>query len=129
MSQATLTAEEQFCVALKHFVLHPPPIQQVEVGHRQGQSHGMVVFDVLHDHIPLGSLDIDRFATHLVQLTGNQLKIRQATYWMGKSKSPDEALVVLSCSGNRPVSLAKLLETIQKSSTSLWLKKQAGELH
>lgn len=128
MSQPGFTAEEQFCQTLKHLILWPPSLAKIEAGHRQGQSQGMVVFQLLPLYIPFGSLDVDRFATHLVQLTGNQLKIRQGNYWMGEFMGPHEALVVLTCSGNRPVNLAKLLDIIRKSSASFWLKQNAGKL-
>ena len=127
MPDSKLTPAEQFCLALQHLIQHPPPVKQIEAGHRPGQACGMVVFELLPGHIPLGSLDIDRFALHLVQLTGNQLKVRQGPYWIGEFKSPRDALVLLSCSGNRPVSLAKLLDVIRRSSTSLWLRQNAGK--
>ena len=179
MSESKLTSVEQFCLALKYLIEHPPPPSQIEAGHRPGQICGMIIFELLPGHVPLGALDIDRFANHLIQLTGNQLKVilqhtqnmqelllqipysnlhtdcsrdqcssaaqlvtsrlgnqrtgigvliqvRQGLYWIGECKSPTEALILLSCGGNRPVSLAKLLDTIRRSSTSLWLKQNAG---
>ena len=75
MSESRLTSVEQFCLALKHLIQHPPPVSQIEAGHKPGQICGMVIFELLPGHVPLGALDIDRFANHLIQLTGNQLKV------------------------------------------------------
>ena len=121
-----MTPEQAFCAAIRHLAEDPPEAQDVEGGHKQGMSSGLLLLQPLFTLLVKDSntLSIDRFANHLMQLTSNSVKVSLGSYWKDQTKI-DDALLVQHPS-KKPLSLAKLLELLKRSCTSAWLANTAG---
>lgn len=76
MAEAGGVAPEQaFCAAIRCLALAPPQLAVVEAGHKQGLSTGLLLLQPLYQLFVEQPelLSIDRFANHLMQLTGQLL--------------------------------------------------------
>ena len=122
-----VTSEHAFCAAIACLAQNPPEASQVEGSLKQGCSNGLVLLDPLHRLLIQQSgkhLCIDRFANHLMQLTRGCAKVSFSKYC--KDDTEHEAAYVVRHPGNRPVSLAKLLDMLRGCGTSIWLAQSAG---
>ena len=119
--------EQAFCAAIRRLAQDPPELKRVEAGHKQGLHAGLLLLEPLYELFveQPASLSIDRFANHLMQLTGNQVKISLGSYWRGQEKFDDGLLV--QHPSKKPMSLARLLEALRGAGTSAWLAQTAGK--
>lgn len=127
---STVTSEQAFCAAIACLAQTPPEVSAVEGGHKQGLHKGLVLLGPLHRLLVEHTgkcLTVDRFATHLVQFTRNQARVSIEQYWEGQ-RLQDAAYVVQHPS-KKPMCLAKLLDILKTSGTSIWLAKSAGRSH
>lgn len=125
-----VTSEQAFCAAITCLAQTPQEASAVEGGHKQGLCRGLVLLSPLHDLLTQQTgkfLSLDRFATHLVQFTRNQVKVSIEKYWEGE-RLHEEAYVVQHPS-KKPMCLSKLLEILRTCGTSIWLARAAGRQH
>ncbi len=124
--EARRTPEQAFCAAIRLLAEDPPRASALEAGHKEGFSNGLLLFEPLYSLL-VGNpdtLSIDRFANHLMQLTSNKVRVSLGSYWKDQSRF-DDALLVQHPS-KKPLSLAKLMEILRQSCTSIWLAQTAG---
>ena len=119
--------EQAFCAAIRRLTLLPPQPDVVEAGHKQGIQAGQLLLQPLYQLTVAepDNLSIDRFANHLMQLTGNQARVLLGSYWKDQERV-DDALLVQHPS-RKPMSLAKLLDILRNAGTNAWLAQTAGE--
>lgn len=124
--EACRTPEQAFCAAIRLLAEVPPRASAFEAGHKEGSSNGLLLFEPLYSLLVWNAdnLSIDRFANHLMQLTSNKVRVSLGSYWKGQTRF-DDALVVQHPS-KKPMSLAKLMEILRQSCTSIWLAQTAG---
>ena len=119
--------EQEFCAAIRRLAQDPPELDAVEAGHKQGFHVGLLLLEPLSELFveQPDRLSIDRFANHLMQLTGNQVKVSLGSYWRGEQRV-DNGLLVQRPS-KKPMSLARLLDALRSAGTSAWLAQTAGK--
>ncbi len=124
--KARRTPEQAFCAAIRRLAEDPPQASALEAGHKEGFSNGLLLFEPLYSLLAGNpdNLSIDRFANHLMQLTSNKVRVSLGSYWRNQSRF-DDALLVQHPS-KKPMSLAKLMEILRQSCTSIWLAQTAG---
>lgn len=124
--EARCTPEQAFCAAIRLLAEHPPQASALEAGHKEGFTNGLLLFEPLYSLLVgnADNLSIDRFANHLMQLTSNKVRVSLGSYWKDQSRF-DDALLVQHPS-KKPMSLAKLMEILRQSCTSIWLAQTAG---
>lgn len=124
--EACRTPEQAFCAAIRYLADDPPEASAFEAGHKEGCSNGLLLLEPLYSLL-VGNADdlsIDRFANHLMQLTSNKVRVSLGSYWKDQSRF-DDALLVQHPS-KKPMSLAKLMDILRRSCTSIWLAQTAG---
>ncbi|DBB11232.1 TPA: hypothetical protein ACH3X3_006675 [Trebouxia sp. C0006] len=124
--KARRTPEQAFCAAIRRLAEDPPQASALEAGHKEGFSNGLLLFEPLYSLLAGNpdNLSIDRFANHLMQLTSNKVRVSLGSYWRNQSRF-DDALLVQHPS-KKPINLAKLMEILRQSCTSIWLAQTAG---
>ena len=124
--KAVGTPEQAFCAAIRRLAEAPPEAFSVEGGHKQGLHNGLLLLEPVYRFLAAeaDNLSIDRFANHIMQLTSNKVRVSLGCYWMDQTKF-DDALLVQHPS-KKPMSLAKLLDMLRQSCTSIWLAQTAG---
>ena len=120
------TPEQAFCAAIRRLAEDPPQASALEAGHKEGVSNGLLLFEPLYSLLVgnADTLSIDRFANHLMQLTSNKVRVSLGNYWKGQGRFDDTLLV--QHPSKKPMSLAKLMEILRQSCTSIWLAQTAG---